>query len=234
MEWDKKSWVYGWEATIFLLYFLLYLGYLFWSLESEFVHWLTLVAVPFLIIYLIRRGQQSPLGDSLAAVGIEKNNWRTGLIWALLIGLGLSALQLAASNKAPALWDLILSGKAFYLLPLAFILLIFTAAFTEEFFFRGVIQTRLGDLFKNRIFAVVITSVLFGLYHLPYAYLNPRWPSYGNFGAALAASLGQGIVGGLILGTVFERSKRNLFASVLVHALINLLPAATMIKFSNG
>jgi len=46
--------------------------------------------------------------------------------------------------------------------------------------------------------------------------------------------MGQGIIGGLVLGAVYERSKRNLFASVLVHALINLLPAATMIKFGSG
>jgi membrane protease YdiL (CAAX protease family) len=46
--------------------------------------------------------------------------------------------------------------------------------------------------------------------------------------------MGQGFVGGLILGAVYERTGRNLVASVLVHSLINALPAMTMIKFGGG
>ncbi|MFQ5529671.1 MAG: hypothetical protein ACE5FP_04915 [Gemmatimonadota bacterium] len=43
--------------------------------------------------------------------------------------------------------------------------------------------------------------------------------------------MGQGVVGGLVLGTVYERAGRNLIASVVVHSLINALPAMTLIKF---
>lgn len=74
-------------------------------------------------------------------------------------------------------------------------------------------------------------SLLFGLCHLPYAYLNPRWPSHGNWPGAFALAFGQGIPMGLILGTMYARTKNNLFACIVVHALINSFPAMLQIKF---
>ncbi|MEW6213575.1 MAG: CPBP family intramembrane glutamic endopeptidase, partial [Acidobacteriota bacterium] len=100
----------------------------------------------------------------------------------------------------------------------------------EEFFFRGVLQTRFENLFGNKFLAVVAASILFGLYHLPYAYLNPRWPSFGNWSDAFASAMGQGVPAGLIFGTVYART-RNLLVPVIVHSLINTLPAMTMMKF---
>ncbi len=82
--------------------------------------------------------------------------------------------------------------------------------------------------------AVLITAILFGLYHLPYAYLNPQWPSYGEWGAAWGAALGNGIPGGLILGGLYVISRGNLLACVLLHSLINAAPAMTMIRFAGG
>ena len=55
-----------------------------------------------------------------------------------------------------------------------------TAGFTEEFFFRGFLQTRLEVLTRSRVAAVLLASICFGLYHLPYAYFNPAWPSAGD------------------------------------------------------
>ena len=69
--------------------------------------------------------------------------------------------------------------------PLALVLLMMTAGFTEEFFFRGVLQTRLTTSLKSKVWGVVVAAVLFGLYHLPYAYLHPGWPSHGDWGAWL-------------------------------------------------
>ncbi len=222
------------EAVFGLAYFVVYFGYLFFSLENEAAHWLTLVLLPMAVLVFWQRRSGISLSDTFASVGLRKDNWKRGLLWCLGLGLGLSALQLLVSNRSSAILELVRSGAIVYILPLSFILLLLTAGFTEEFFFRGVLQTRLGALTGSRIWAVVITSVLFGLYHLPYAYLNPSWSSYGDFGAALSSAMSQGIIGGIIFGFVYERTEKNLFASVLVHSLLNLLPAATMIKFGGG
>ena len=222
------------EAVVALAYFGVYLAYLFFSLENEAAHWLSLVLLPLGTLVFLHRRRGYPLRETLASVGLKKGNLSRGLLWAVILGLVLSALQLVASDRSAAILEIVSSGSIAYLLPLTFVFLLLTAGFTEEFFFRGVLQTRLGALTGSRVWAVFATSVLFGFYHLPYAYLNPNWPSYGDFGAALISALGQGIIGGLVLGFIYERTDRNLVASVLVHTLINLLPATTMIHIDGG
>lgn len=224
----------GGEAGFFLGYFVVYLGYLFIYQESEWAHWLSLVLLPLLFLYLLRKRYDPTVRGTLAAVGLRSDTWKNGLWWAIGLGLALSAAQLAVSDRSAEFMPLLRSGQALYLFPIALALLLLTAGFTEEFFFRGVIQTRLARWWQSKVKAVLATSVLFGMYHIPYAYLNSNWPSHGNWEAAISSAMGQGVVGGLILGTVYERSDRNLLASVLVHALINTLPAMTMIRFGAG
>ncbi len=77
---------------------------------------------------------------------------------------------------------------------------------------------------------MLITSVLFSLYHVPYAYLNEHWPSAGNFGHALGLAFANGLPGGLVLGWVFVRSRGNLLAPMLTHALIDLIPAMLLLQ----
>jgi membrane protease YdiL (CAAX protease family) len=167
-------------------------------------------------------------------VGLEKHRAKNGIIWAVLIGLVLSGLQLFLSRNKNQILEVLISRKVFILFPVSLILMLFLAGVTEEFFFRGVLQTRLQHLFKSNVVAVLVTSLLFGLYHLPYAYLNPRWPSHGNWPDALGAAFGQGVPMGLILGALYVRTKNNLVACVLVHALINSFPGMLMIKIGSG
>lgn len=222
------------QAVVFAAYFFVYLGYLFIHQENEAAHWVSLVILPLMLIHVLGRGEGLRISDSLASAGLSVSTWKQGLWWAALVGIGLSAAQLVVSDRSADFMPLLRSGQAVYLFPLVLLLLLVTAGFTEEFFFRGVIQTRLGNLWRSKTKAVLATSVLFGIYHLPYAYLNPNWSSHGDWGAAIGSAMGQGIVGGLILGGVYERAGRNLLASVLVHSLINALPAMTMIKFGGG
>ena len=224
------------EALWTLMYFALYLVYLSFSLENEFLHWLSLVIVPFGFLFLFQRTTMSPwsLRSSLSTVGLEKQRARNGIIWAVLIGLVLSGLQLFLSRNRDQILEVLGSRKVFILFPVSLIMMLFLAGFTEEFFFRGVLQTRLQRLFKSNVVAVLVTSGLFGLYHLPYAYLNPRWPSHGNWPDAFGAAFGQGVPMGLILGTVYVRTKNNLVACVLVHALINSFPGMLMIKIGGA
>lgn len=222
------------ELVVLLAYLAVYLGYLFVHQEDELLHWISLVFVPLFLVHALRRQRGATIRDSLASVGLSSSSWKRGLWWAALLGIGLSAAQLIVSNRSADFLPLITSGRALYLFPIALGFLLVTAGFTEEFFFRGVLQTRLGNMWSSKVGAVLVTSVLFGLYHIPYAYFNPNWPSHGQWSAAIGSAMGQGIVGGLILGAVYERSERNLIASVVVHSLINALPAMTMIKFGVG
>ena len=223
------------EALFVLAYFVLYLGYMFIRPENEWMHWLTLVAIPFLTLaFWHKRTYGWTLSSTLASFGLKRGNLKSGLGWAILLGLALSLLQLFMSRQSDAFWELLRSGKALLYFPLALLLLLLTAGFTEEFFFRGVMQTRLVALLQSKFWAIIVTALFFGIYHLPYAYLNPNWPSSGDWGAALTAALGQGIPAGIVLGVLYARTKNNLLACIVLHSFINVLPAMTLIKFSGA
>ena len=74
-------------------------------------------------------------------------------------------------------------------------------------------------------------ALLFGVYHLPYAYFNPFWPSAGDWSAAWVAALGNGVPGGLVLGTLYVKSNRNLVPCIVLHSMIGAFPAMTLLKF---
>lgn len=223
-----------WDTWIALPYFAIYMAYLSWHQESDFEHWLTLVSLPFLGVLLLQWNTPDRLSVTLASCGLRKGNLMRGVGAALGLAAAASVVQLFASQRTDAIWEIIVSGRVFFLLPLVLLLLVLTAGFTEEFFFRGFFQTRLELLFGSKWWALVITSVCFGIYHIPYAYFNPNWPSAGDLPAAFTSAMGQGIAGGLILGGLYIGSKRNLIACVILHSSINALPAMTMIRFSGG
>ena len=199
----------GW---IGLAYYLAYLAWLFRRPENEAAHWLTMVLIPLAIAWLaLPRGTRG-LRAALASVGLRRGNLRRGVGWALLVGVLFTVFQVFAGGHAEAIQALFRSGRAFWLLPFSFAMMLVLAGFTEEFLFRGFIQTRLEALFRSRWAAVLVTAFLFGVYHLPYAYLNPRWPSHGEWGAAWTAALGNGMPGGLVLGALYVVSRGNLLA----------------------
>jgi membrane protease YdiL (CAAX protease family) len=219
------------EALGVLVYLVLYLVYLFFNPESDLLHWVSLVVLPLLLLFVLRRGEDRRPGPLLGSVGLSRGNLRRRLGLAAMLGIGIGLLQPLISRHAGELASAITSGRALFLLPLAFLLVLFTAGFTEEFFFRGILQTRVESLFRSKAFGVAITSILFGVYHLPYAYLNPNWPSAGDWGAAWLSAMGQGVPAGVLLGVLYVVSGRNLLACVLMHTLLNAVPAMTMIKF---
>jgi membrane protease YdiL (CAAX protease family) len=109
------------------------------------------------------------------------------------------------------------------------VLLLGTVATTEEVFFRGIMQTRLAARWRGPFRALLLTTAAFTLYHVPYAYLNPSWPSAGDLPAAARLALANGVIGGLALGFVFRRSGENLIAAIGLHALIDLIPATRLV-----
>lgn len=221
------------EAIVFSAYFAFYMAYLFFSQENEILHWLSLVIIPSLLLFVIQRRTRTSkwkLNDMLATVGLTKSGLKNGILLAVVAGLGLSAFQLLFSQYRQEIWAQISSGKILIAFPLAFIFMFITAGFTEEFFFRGILQTRIVRTINSRLWGVATVSIMFAFYHLPYAYLNPNWPSHGDWTAALGSAFGQGILGGVILGIVYEKSN-NLLACVVLHSLMNTLPAVAMIKF---
>jgi uncharacterized protein len=115
-------------------------------------------------------------------------------VWLAGVPVDLSAL--GEPGDARALW--ISLGQAWTL-----------AAFGEEMVFRGYLIRRVSDLVGDtpagRAIALVISSGLFGLAH-----------GYQGWAGVIAA----GTIGGL-LAMVYFASRRNLWAVILCHALVD-------------
>ncbi|MBN2203886.1 MAG: CPBP family intramembrane metalloprotease [Thermoleophilia bacterium] len=219
------------DGLLILAYYGFFMVYNSAVREIEALHWVTLVLLPLAYVYLVvRRRQRGGLRAALASVGLRRGNLMRGVPMAVILGLALSVLQLLASNRSAAIWEMVVSGQIILYLPLTLSLLFLTAGFTEEFFFRGVLQTRLAVWWQREVPALLVAAALFGLYHFPYAYLLLSSPSHGQMGGALG-ECAYGALAGVIFGVVYWRSRRNLLAAVTVHVLINALPAMTMLRF---
>ncbi len=213
------------EVRFILCYGAVYVAYLFANPERELLHWLTLVMLPAAAI--ARVGRYASVAALLRSVGLSREAGRAG--WPLALGLALAfqAVQLLNQTQRGAVFAALEAPLGLLLAPLAFALLVGTAATTEEFFFRGILQTRLAALLRSEGAAALLVTGAFVLYHIPYAYLT--WPSAGNVSAAVRAAAVNGLVGGLPLGILFWRSRHNLIATVFLHACIDLLPAIRML-----
>lgn len=151
----------------------------------------------------------------------------------LLVALGMSVLLLAfqallgrglsdiASAHLPAslLW---------YGIPLTFIWLALEAGVVEEFFFRGLLQTRLSAVLRSELGAIVVMSVIFGLAHAPGLYLRTGLtqeglPPHPSLLMAVGYSIVITSVAGFFLGVLWART-RNFAVVVVVHAMGDLLP----------
>jgi membrane protease YdiL (CAAX protease family) len=123
-----------------------------------------------------------------------------------------------------------MSANFLWLAPAAFLLALATAAFTEEFFFRGIFQRALTDRFNSAVFGIAVASIAFSLYHVPYAYLAGTWPSAGDLGHAFRLALVNGLLGGVALGVVFVRAQGSLVPSMLLHAAVNWIPVIRILS----
>jgi len=78
----------------------------------------------------------------------------------------LSLTLLAITTFMGLLQKSISIGNSYQTL-LTYVIEIFISALTEELIFRGFILTRLEKALNNSIYALIITTILFNLVHLP-------------------------------------------------------------------
>jgi membrane protease YdiL (CAAX protease family) len=89
----------------------------------------------------------------------------------------------------------------------------------EEFFYRVFVQTRFSQVLKSRLGGILVTSLLFGLTHIPNVM---RWyPEMTLSEAFCSAFFIQGFIG-LVYGVLWERT-HNLIPGTIVHSGINAL-----------
>jgi membrane protease YdiL (CAAX protease family) len=113
-------------------------------------------------------------------------------------------------------------------IPLCFLWLFIETGLVEEFFFRGLLQTRCAAWFKSEVSGVALMALLFGLAHAPgfilrHAGLEEAIGPNPSPADAIAYAIVILSVGGIFFGIVWARTK-NLWAVMFIHAATDLLP----------
>ena len=118
----------------------------------------------FIIVFTVKKYQ----GKRLDSIGLSTND----LTKQILIGIGIFAL-LSLITIIPLLVGVskqeVLSFKPKNVAILIYFIFsdIFLVGFGEELIFRGFFLERINEISGSKIWAVLISSILFGLYHYP-------------------------------------------------------------------
>ena len=154
--------------------------------------------------------------NSLASMGLKSKEWKRNLWVGFIIFL---ALAIPNAFFVGNTGSEILSGK--YSAPQvgiglfsSFIYYFLMSGFSEEFFFRAFIQTRISYLLKSSISGVLITSLIFGLGHIP---AIMQWYPGITIGEAFCRAFFLQTFIGIMFGVLWERT-RNLIPCVFVHS----------------
>jgi membrane protease YdiL (CAAX protease family) len=145
------------------------------------------------------------------------------IIFQLVVGQGLTEIRAAEFTR----WQLALG------ILLAYAWLVIEVGLVEEFFFRGLIQSRLSALLRSEVAGVVLMAALFGLAHAPGIYFRSEvtMEAVGSSPSLLMA-VGYSIVvvsiTGFFLGVIWVRTK-SLYVLALIHAAGDLVPNAAQI-----
>jgi membrane protease YdiL (CAAX protease family) len=113
--------------------------------------------------------------------------------------------------------------------PLSYLWITLEAGVTEEFLFRGVVQTRLTAFFNSAWAGVLLTSILFGLAHAPGLFLRGG-PGVDGWSTdpfqVIAFTIAVLSPMGLLFGLIYARTK-SLLLVILLHGLVDVLPNMT-------
>lgn len=187
------------------------------SVVNEATNWLLLVLLPLLIAARLRKEK---VIVTLREIGVrlpeQKTGWKILLVCLIYTGIIFFVFSLSEETSMADLNIL----KILRNFPVFLLLMMVTAGFTEEFFFRGILQRCLTNTLKRPYLAIFITSILFGLYHFPFAYY--LWDGVsGNVVNAFKTIMTEQAIAGFAFGLLYHKSSENLWSSVMLHSLSN-------------
>ena len=195
---------------------------------NGFTNWILLFCVPLVLLHSTRRHES--LSETCKSVGLHRHGLPTAVKIALFSALLFLPFILLSVNPQQRIeiLDVFRTPRVLIAFPLSFLLALVLAGFTEEFFFRGILQSRIAAATGSELQGLLAASLLFGVLHLPHAYLLPTWPTYGNAVWSLASVMTEYAITGVLLGVLWVKT-HNLAAPVLVHGVVNALVLMTSV-----
>ena len=224
---NKKELILGLAWYIF--YFMLsYISCAYQvDIISELSNWLFLVFFPLLIIAVFRKEK---VIQTLKETGLKHFDRKT-VLRILLICAVYQGVIILVFGLGGFYFNITNILQILIKLPVFFCLMILTAAFTEEVFFRGILQRTMMDSLKKPYLAILLTGILFGLYHFPFAYY--LWDdTAGNIMYSLRMVMTEHVLTGCAFGFIYYKSNKNLWSCIILHAFTNAAIMALGTVFS--
>lgn len=167
------------------------------------------------------------LGEKLGPItqlGLSRRKfWRTLIVLGVII-LGIVCVitpSLKQISGIPPTFETMI-----WAMPLGYVWMTLEAGVTEEFLFRGMLQTRLTAWFNSPWAGVIVTSVLFGLAHAPGLFMRGG-PGVDGWSTdplqVIAHTIAVLSPIGLTFGLIYARTK-SLLLVILLHGLVDWLP----------
>ena len=172
---------------------------------------LPLVIVPFLYVVYVQKWNRFDLGFRMPRA------WPTVIFATLLFALAGLAPYLFGWTESLT-WTLIAFA-------------VYQPAFTEEFFFRVILQGKLERaLGQNK--AWFYSGILFGLFHVPVDFFGPQWYSSGESYLAAFIMLFSQITAGWIFGIIYSKT-RSIFPGMLAHFMTDARLSSVVLNLMN-
>ncbi|MBI4035156.1 MAG: CPBP family intramembrane metalloprotease [Candidatus Chisholmbacteria bacterium] len=200
------------------LYTLILVAWGFYRLLFRFPVWveelfLKPVVFGLPVLYRLRQDKGKSWRERLESVGITRTNWWAGVS----LGLAVGVFYLLVGGLGMVLRGGDVIGFEVKESVIVIMVLAVATAISEQLVFMGYILTRLNDFWKHEWWSVTLTSVLFGLIHVPILVWGLRLPGetvVAQFLLIMLLGFGNGIV---------MLRVRNLVAPVLAQMLWGLI-----------
>ena len=201
-------------SIILLIYSLLYFISIFFLniLGSSFAYWLVQFLMPIIILKLC--------DESLSSIFFKWNAMFSDIRYVLFSAIILVPFLVFEVRDSEQIIILFHSWKIIIYLPLSILYMLITAAFWEEFFFRGIIQNSILKLTNNASISIFLSALFFSIYHIPMRYLNVKSEYYGDLLSSIAGTINEQFIMGLFLGLVVYKSK-NIWHGIWLHSILN-------------
>ena len=214
-----------------LIYAVLFLGWAFGPIKAVFppgqMQEIWVISIKLLVHVVLPAGLIVLLGGEIRSqwtAGFkQKGFWWTLIILSLLL-IGLLALVSPSLKQIGALHLSPLPAVLWFLGAWAWVAV--EAGLCEEYLFRALLQSRLGAWLQSPVTAIVLTSIIFALCHMPGLYLRgtPDTDGYSINPLQVAAfTIATLSPLSIALGVLWART-RSLLLVVLVHGAIDALP----------
>lgn len=184
---------------------------------KKVTNWILLAGFPFLIISGFEKEKAI---SNLKEIGFKRADKKTAFKTLLIFFLYTAAILIAfcLGKETPSGFKSIPEMPKRF--PISVCLTVIAEAFTEEFFFRGILQRYLCKSLKRPYIAILLSGAIFGLYRFPIAY--DLWDhTAGSIMDVFKTAVAEQAVFGCAYGLLYDKSNRNLWSSIGLHAFSN-------------